>query len=156
VNRRSTRYNQLFSVFQGFAAPVTDGELPHELPVTVVSTTIPATLKALQVAGELAHELGARISILVPVVVPYPLPLDRPPVDPKFTLRHFRTVCVDGSVKTRIDVRLCRDAVAAIEQALNPQSLVLIGGQQRLWPTREHRLAKRLTRAGHHVIFVSH
>jgi hypothetical protein len=125
-----------------------------ELRVTVVSTTIPATLNALRRAGELAHELGARLRVLVPQVVPYPLPLDRPPVDPDFKARHFRTLCPEGAVETTIDVRLCRDAYEAVAQSLTPESLVVIGGEKRWWFTAEHRLARKLTLAGHHVLFV--
>jgi hypothetical protein len=128
---------------------------PAELQVTVVSTAIPATLAALRRAGELAHELGAHIRIVVPQVVPYPLPLDRPPVAPDFTARHFRTLCFDGAVETTIEVRLCRDAFDAVAQDLAPESLVIIGGQKRWWFTEEHRLARKLTLAGHHVLVVS-
>jgi hypothetical protein len=124
------------------------------LRVTVVATTIPATLNALRRAGELAHELGAHIRVVIPHVVPYPLPLDHPPVDPDFKARHFRTICPDGAVETTIDVRLCRDAYEAVAQSLGPESLVVIGGEKRWWFTAEHRLARKLTLAGHHVLFV--
>jgi hypothetical protein len=137
--------------------PPNSCERPEEanaLSVTVVFTTIPATLIALQRGGELAQQLGARIRILVPQVVPYPLPIDRPQVDPEFKVRRFRTVSVYDAIETRIDVRLCRDAQDAVMQGLCPRSLVLIGGRKRWWPTREKRLAKTLSLAGHHVIFV--
>jgi hypothetical protein len=124
------------------------------LSITVVFTTVPATLIALERGGELAQQLGARIRILVPHVVPYPLPLDRPQVDPEFKLRRFRTVSVDGAIETRIDVRLCRDPHDAVMQGLCPQSVILIGGRERWWPTPEKHLAKTLSLAGHHVIFV--
>jgi hypothetical protein len=129
-------------------------EEANALSVTVVFTTVPATLIALQRGGELARQLGARIRILVPQVVPYPLPLDRPQVDPKFKVRHFRTLSVDGAIETRIDVWLCRDPYDAFMQGLSPRSVVLIGGRKRWWPTREKGLAKTLSLAGHHVIFV--
>jgi hypothetical protein len=132
-------------------------ECPQEanaLSVTVVFTTVPATLIALQRGGELAEQLGARIRILVPQVVPYPLPIDRPQVDPRFKVRHFRTISVDGAIETRIDVRLCRDPQDAVMQGLCTGSVVLIGGRKCWWPTREKRLAKKLSLAGHHVIFV--
>ena len=130
------------------------GEEANGLSITVVFTTVPATLIALQRGGELAQQLGARIRILVPHVVPYPLPVDRPQVDPEFKLRRFRTVSVDGAVETRIDVRLCRDPYDAVMQGLCRQSVVLIGGRERWWPTPEKHLAKTLSLAGHHVIFV--
>jgi len=129
-------------------------EAEHRLSVTVVFTTVPATLVALRRGAQLAHDLGAQIRILVPHVVPYPLPIDRSQADPEFKVRRFRTTSVDGAVKTQIDVRLCRDPRKAVMQTLCPQSVVLIGGRKRWWPTRETRLAKLLSIAGHHVIFV--
>jgi hypothetical protein len=124
------------------------------LSVNVISTTIPATLSALRHAGELAHELGIQIRLLVPQIVPYPLPINNPPVDPNFRVRQFHTVAAGGNVETYIDVRLCRNLDDALVGALLPQSLVLIGGRKRWWPTREQRLARSLSLAGHHVLFV--
>ena len=126
----------------------------HGLSIMVVFTTVPATLIALEQGGQLAQQLGARIRIVVPHVVPYPLPIDRPPVDPEFRLRRFRTVSIQGAIETQIEVRLCRDSDHAVMQGLPPRSVILIGGRKRWWPTRERRLAKRLARVGHHVIFV--
>jgi hypothetical protein len=157
VNRTwpTTRVLQTSFPVSGFPAnPQADGEGPKGLSVTVLYTTVPATLRALRRAGELATQLGARIRILIPQVVSYPLPLDRPQVDPEFKVRRFRTVSVDGAVETRIDVVLCREACSGITQNLDSQSIVLIGGCERWWPTREKRLAKRLRLAGHHVIWV--
>lgn len=130
------------------------GEEVHGLSVIVVFTTVPETLVSLRHAGELAQQLGARIRILVPHVVPYPLPLDCPQVAPDFKVRHFRTVSVNGAIETHIDVRLCRDFYDGVIHGLCPQSVVLIGGRNHWWPTREKRLARRLGLAGHHVIFV--
>ena len=124
------------------------------LSLTVLFTTATATLRALWRGEELANELGARIRILVPHVVPYPLPLDRPQVDPEFKIRPLRSVSIADAVGIRIDVLLCRDPSIAIAQSLSSQSVVLIGGRERWWPTREKRLAKFLIFAGHHVIWV--
>jgi hypothetical protein len=127
----------------------------QHLSITVVFTTSAATLHALKRAGELAHQLGARIRIIVPQVVPYPLPIDRPAVDPNFRLRQFRTLFFQHAIETHIDVRLCRDAHECLKQALTPQSIVLIGGRNRCWITREKRLARVLRRSGHQVMFIS-
>jgi hypothetical protein len=126
----------------------------QHLSVTVVFTTSAATLHALKRAGELAHQLGARIRIIVPQVVPYPLPIDRPAVDPNFRLRQFRTLFFQHVIETHIDVRLCRDVRECLKQALAPQSIVLIGGRNRWWITREKRLARVLRRSGHQVMFI--
>lgn len=124
------------------------------LPLTVVYTTVEATLAALRCAAQLAVQLEARIRILVIQTVPYPLPLDRPQVDPAFRIRQFRTRSENEPIETHIDVLLCRDADNCLLQALEPQSLVLIGSRRRFRFTREKQWGKKLRSAGHHVVFV--
>jgi hypothetical protein len=136
------------------ASPGGGEDNEQHLSISVVFTTSAATLHTLKRAGELAYQLGARIRIVVPQVVPYPLPIDRPAVDPNFRLRQFRTLFFQYAIKTRIDVLLCRDAHECLKQALAPQSIVLIGGRNRWWITREKRLARVLRRSGHQVMFI--
>jgi hypothetical protein len=124
------------------------------LSLTVAYTTVEATLAALRYAGELAIQLEAQIRILMIQAVPYSLPIDRPQVDPAFRIRQFLTRSEKESIETRIDVWLCRDVGKCLLQALQPQSLILIGIHRRLWFTREKRWGRTLKRAGHHVIFV--
>ena len=50
-------------------------------------------------------------------------------------------------------IYLCRDRVETLTAVLSPHSLVVIGGRKRWWPTAEKRLARKLRRAGHEVIF---
>jgi hypothetical protein len=125
------------------------------LSVTVVFTTIPATLEALREGGRLAHGFRGRIRVLVPSVVPYPLDLTRPLVDPLFRLRHFRTLWDQHAVETFIDVRLCRDRLRCIRDALTPHSLVLIGARTSFWPSLSDKLLVRQLRDdGHEVILI--
>jgi hypothetical protein len=141
---------------QIYRAPVEQAPAAQALAINVVFTTTRATLVALRRAGELARELGAKIRVIAPHVVPYPLPLNRPAVDPAYIEQHFRTLAGDKKIDTRVDIRLCRDADESVRQALPPHSLVVIGGRKRLWPwTRETHLARALSRAGHHVIFMN-
>jgi hypothetical protein len=39
-----------------------------------------------------------------------------------------------------------------IRQVLKPDSVVIVGGRKRWWPTREQKLATALRRDGHRVI----
>lgn len=126
----------------------------QELEVNVIFTTIPGTLAALRLAGQYARDLRCRISILATQIVPYPLPLERPPVAPEFTTRCYRTLAADQRIETRVQVYLCRDSQQALLRALKPNSLVVIGGRKRWWPTREQALARILRSHGHQVIFV--
>jgi len=154
LDRKSINHPALFRPCEYTSEQVDEQEQCCSFSVTVLFTTLAATLTALQYAGALAQELGAEIRVLVPHIVPFPLPLDRPQVDPDFKTRHFRNISVDGAVHTYIDVRLCRDRDEAVTQALDSQSVVIIGGRKHWWRTREQRLANTLTLAGHHVIFV--
>jgi hypothetical protein len=126
----------------------------QELEINVIFTTIPGTLAALRLAGQYARDLRGRISILATEIVPYPLPLERPPVVPEFTTRCYRTLAADQRVETHVQVYLCRDSRQALLQALKPNSLVVMGGRKRWWPTREQALARILRSHGHQVIFV--
>jgi hypothetical protein len=123
------------------------------LEVVVLHTTIPATLCALRTAAGLADGLGARIRLLVPQLVPFALPLDSPPIARDFLERRFRTVASDVEVETHVDIRLCRDQWTVLQSALRPHSLVVLGGRGSWWPSAEKRLAQRLRRAGHQVVF---
>ncbi len=127
----------------------------RRLEVVVLHTTTPGTLHALGTAAGLANGLGARIRLLVPQVVGYPLPLNAPPVPAEFTERRFRTIAAGAAIETRIDLRLCRDRWETLKSALGVQSLVVLGGRRRWWPTSETWLAARLRRLGHRVIFAS-
>ena len=64
----------------------------------------------------------------------------------------LRVIADKSAVETIVRIYLCRDRWQALEQALRPRSVVVIGGRKRWWPTRESRLARRLRRAGHEVI----
>jgi hypothetical protein len=123
------------------------------LDVAVVFTSADATIAALKKAGALASRLSARILLLVPQIVPYPLPLESPPVLIDFSKKRFQTSATESPVETIVRVFLCRDRLETLSKVLKPHSLVVVGGRRRWWPTAEERLAIRLRRAGHEVVF---
>jgi hypothetical protein len=125
------------------------------IEVIVLHTTTKGTLEALKAAAGLANGLSARIRLLVPRVVPYPLPLDSPDVAAGFTRRQFRTVAAGANIDTQVDIQLGRDKTEILESALNPHSLVVLGGRRSWWPNAETRLAKKLPRLGHEVVFTT-
>ena len=125
-----------------------------QLIISVIFTTVESTLAALRKASSLANRLSARITLVVPEVVPYPLPLDRPPVRHEWNARRLRLIASDRPVETTVRIYLCRDPLDTLLTVLTPRSLVVLGGSKRWrWPTREKKLARRLRRAGHEVIF---
>ena len=127
-----------------------------KLEVNVIFTNAKATLAALKTAGSLASDLQARINVVWLCAVPYSLPLDRPPVSVPFIERQLLELTSQGAQgpwETNILLILCRDKRQALLQALEPQSLVVIGSLGRWWPARENGLAKVLQSEGHQVIF---
>jgi hypothetical protein len=123
------------------ATPCREGGAGGQVEVVVVHTAIPTTLVALKTAATLAKGLSARVRLLVPQVVPYALPLEHPPVPISFTERRFRTVAEKAAV-------------------LRPRSLIVVGARStswwsRAWPSAETRLARRLRRLGHQVVFAN-
>ena len=125
------------------------------LEVIVLHTTTAGTLKALRTAAGLAEGLAARIRLLVLQVVPYPLSLNAPDVPVTFTRRRFRTIAADANIETHVDIRFGRDQAQMLAGSIKPRSVVVLGGRRRWWPTAESRLAKRLERQGHQVMFSS-
>jgi hypothetical protein len=129
-------------------------EADQKLNIAVVFTSVESTLAALKEAGNLANSLSAKITLVVPQVVPYPLPLETPPVLVEFNEHRFRTIASESLVETGVQIYLCRDRMEMLLVTLSPNSLVVIGGRKRRWPTTEKRVARRLRQAGHKVIFI--
>jgi hypothetical protein len=129
-------------------------ETRHRLDVFVVFTSVDLTLQALKQAGALAERLESRITLVVPQVVPFPLPLTSPPVLLEFNERRFSVLASQSPVETIVCIFLCRDRWEALQLALKPRSLVVIGARKGWWPRPEKRLARQLRRAGHEVVLV--
>jgi hypothetical protein len=132
---------------------LTPQEVESGLDISVVFTSVDATLAALKQAGSLANRLGAHITLVVAQIVPTHLPLDSPPVLIDWNEKRFRTIASDSPVQTAVQIYLCRDRWETLSSVLKPHSLVVVGGKKRWWPTAESRLAKKLRKAGHEVIF---
>ncbi len=127
------------------------------LEVNVVFTDPEATSVALGFAQSLALDLGAHIRLRAAVAVPFQLPLDEPPVSLPFfreVLRKLARGLERSTFQPTIPMYLCRDRVRALLQVLRPNSVVVIGGRKRWWPTAESRMARALRSEGHRVILV--
>ena len=122
------------------------------LKVNVIFTTTEGTLAALQAAAHLTTYLDARIRLIMLQVVSHRLPLERPPVSAEFTAQRIRALSTSAGVETDALLVLCRDERRTLIEFLKPQSLVMLGGRKRRWPTKEQRLARLLKQHGHEVI----
>lgn len=128
-----------------------------KLRVTVVNTTHDGTVAALKAAADLARHLGADIVLLAPHVVPIQISLDRPHVAIEILKRRYIDLVAEAEIideQIAIRILLCRNRVEALKQTLAPHSLIVIGGSSQWWRIRERRLARRLQKMGHHVVFV--
>ena len=135
----------------------TDHE-PKRLEVNLVFTDAQTTAGALATVESLARDLGACIRLRAPLVVPRQLPLDEPPVSVRFVegwLAELVSRLERDGFESTAHVYLCRDLAGALLQVLSPNSLLVVGGKSRWWPTRWSHLAKVLRSQGHRVVFVS-
>lgn len=118
----------------------------------MVFTEIEATKVALKTAIDLARDLNARVVLLVAKIVPWPLPLEAPPVSSEFTEHILSEFAGELQADIAARVYLCRDRDSTLRHALEPGSLVMIGGNKRWWTYRTPHLARLLKRDGHEVI----
>jgi len=125
-----------------------------KLEIVVLHTNEAATVSALKMAAELASGL-APVRLLAIQAVPYPLGLDAPPVSVEFLEQRFAQMAKEVKVTVAVDIRLARDAGDVMESELGPHCVVVIGGRRRWWPTAAMRLARRLERLGHQVVFTN-
>jgi hypothetical protein len=131
------------------------GREDSRLDIAVVFTSVESTLAALRHASSLSHSLAGRITLLVPQIVPYTLPLTSPPVLIDWNERRFRVIAEASPVDITVRLYLCRDRDETLKQVPSRRSLVVLGGPRRWWRfTAEKRLARKLRRSGHEVVFI--
>jgi hypothetical protein len=125
------------------------------LEVQVFFTNLPQTLAALAVVSRLGLSLEVRPSVLIFYPLPMTLPLENRFVPAGFFEERISALVRESTVSFSARCCICRDPGESLRRLLRPHSLVLIAGRKRWWPTREERLAGRLTKDGHHVLFVN-
>ena len=123
--------------------------------VVVIFTSANRTLKALESARSLAKTLCRPIVVLATPVVPYPLELEEPQVPFNFKIRNFAETAKQYPEDISVVAHPCRDRLEALKQVLPPDSPVLVGIRKRWWPSRDERLARKLSRAGYNMILVN-
>jgi hypothetical protein len=127
-----------------------------KLVVNVLSTTVEGTKSALEAAVRLARGFDTSIEVVAPHVVPILEPLDHPSVDTRVLLSRLCEIAHGLPVQTAVHLILGRDLEQILLSALRPNSIVLIGEREPLWPGHYRRLAESLRSRGHHVIFAGH
>ena len=135
-----------------------DGQrLPDKIPtlqVVIPFKTPPLTRAAMRHAARLTNELDARVRLIDVHVVPYGVPIDKPTVDPKHLTRRLRQLAQESTLPISAEVVYARDWEQGFRRSLAPESLVLMVIKRSWWRTSEKRLASRLRKLGHQVIWV--
>ena len=123
------------------------------IEIAVVFTDACGGFAAMQLAEGLAQQLGACLKLIMPYEVHYSLPLEAPPVMTEYLESQLHDLAAMTGMKVEAQVCLCRDKRIALNQALAPNSLIIVGGKKRWWSTPAQKLAQALESDGHHVIF---
>lgn len=130
-----------------------DRSIGKSLEVFVVFLDASGAEAALQMADRLAQKLGAHLRALWPFEVHYSLPLTKPPIPVEFLEGQIRDAAAKTHLEVAAQIYLCRDRNVTLRHLLPPNSLIVIGGRRRWWPTVEQKLSKALQDLGHHVLF---
>ena len=125
------------------------------IQIAVVFTDAPGGVAALQLAERLAQHLGAHLRLIMPYEVHYSLPLEAPPVMAEYLESQLKELAESTGMKVDAQVCLCREKRSALNQLLPPNSLIVVGGKRRWWPTPAQKLVQTLQADGHHVIFAA-
>ena len=121
--------------------------------VVIPFTTPELTRAALRHAG-VCSDLDVQVALVDIQVVPFPCPLDQPPINKEFSERRLRELLKESRLSGQAAVVYTRDWLEAFTRMLEPKSLVILPTQKRWWPTRQQKLARALTKAGHQVMLL--
>jgi hypothetical protein len=125
-----------------------------DLQVVIPHRSSQFTRAALKYAANLSGDLNVRLRLIDVHVVPYGVPLDEPTVDPKHLTRRIRSLAQESLLPVSAEVVYARDWELGLRRAMGPGSIVLMAIQRSWWRTGEKRLAARLRKLGHQVIWV--
>jgi hypothetical protein len=124
------------------------------LQVVIPYRTPQLTRAALEYAAALANDLNVRLRLIDVHVVPWGIPLAEPAVNPKYLTRRIRSLAQESTLPVSAEVIYARDWEQGFRRALGPGSLVLMAIKRSWWRTSDKRLASRLRKFGHQVIWV--
>jgi hypothetical protein len=127
----------------------------ERLEVKVLFTTHAGTIAALKLANILSAQLGRYAVVLLLYPVPYTLPLSWPAVSKEFLEQRIRALERETPSEITVRIYICRSSRRSLSRILPPRSLIVVGGRKRWWGSYEQRIARRLTRDGHEVIFAN-
>ena len=125
-----------------------------DLQIVIPHRETQLTRAALKYAARFANDLNVSVRLVDVHVVPYGVPLDEPTVDPKHLARRIRNLARESTLQISPEIVYARDWEQGLRRSLGPGSLVLMAIKRSWWRTSEKRLAARLRKLGHQVIWV--
>src|SRR5215475_13532441 len=125
-----------------------------DLQLVIPHRTPQLTRAALNYALGLANDLNVRVRLIDVHVVPYGVPLDEPTVDSNYLTRRIRNLARESTLPVSAEIVYARDWEQGLRRALRPGSLVLMAIKRSWWRTSDKRLAARLRKHGHQVMWV--
>ena len=124
------------------------------LSLVIPFTTPELTRVALRHAG-VCTDLDVQVSLVEVQVVPFPCPMDSPPVDIEFSENRLQGLLKESGLPGQTVVLHSRNWFDGFGRVVEPGSLVVLAARRRWWrPTREEKLARALSKAGHHVMLL--
>jgi hypothetical protein len=136
------------------SAPDFPPATPTDLQVVIPHRAPQLTRAALKYAESIANDLNVRLRLIDVHVVPYGFPLEKPTVSPPYLARRLRSLARDSTLCISAEIVFARDWEQGLRRALGPGSLILMAIKRSWWRTSEKRLAARLRKLGHQVIWV--
>src|SRR5215831_7573173 len=125
-----------------------------DIQIVIPHRTASLTRAVLKYAAGLTKDLNVRLRLIDVHVVPWGVPLDEPAVNPKYLARRIRSLAQETNLAVSAEVVYARDWEQGLRRSLGPGSLVLMGIRRSWWRTSDKRLAARLRKLGHQVIWV--
>jgi hypothetical protein len=110
--------------------------------------------EALLYAVEFVEKQNAQVCFVDVQVVPHGIPLDQARRDSRYRNRRLKTLAHKINLAVSIEVTYARHWEQGFRRMLPPGSVVLFPIRRGQWSTREKRLATRLRKLGHTVIWV--
>lgn len=124
------------------------------LDIVIPYKTPKLTETALECAIALGQGLDIRLRLIDVHVVPYSLPLDKPSVRRDHLENNLRRIVKKSTVPISPELVFARDWEAGFRRTLRPHSVVLIPFQKAWWRSHDKRMAERIRKHGHQVIWV--
>ncbi len=105
-------------------------------------------------AKRLTEGLDARVVLLVPRLKSFSVPFDPASDEGTRLIDEHRAQAASVGVHVTVLLCVCQRYDDVVHQMLGRSSLLVVGGQKRVWwPSREERLVSRLFAEGYPVVF---